>query len=136
MSGRVDYWQGATFSVGSLTAGNTYDVAVWVKLAPGELPETIKLTGKLVDDADTSTYTEYTEIAGAEVSADGWTLLSGTYTPGGTTPFESFIIESVEGSANVSFFVDNFSIVGEVDEEPEVPVGDGLASLVDFPIGA
>jgi cellulose 1,4-beta-cellobiosidase len=61
--------------------------------------------------------------------------LSGIYTPAGTTPFESFIIESVEGSVNVSFFVDNFSIVGEVDEQPEVPVGEGLASLVDFPIG-
>ncbi len=135
VSGRTAYWHGATFNVGALTAGNTYEVAAWVKLAPGELPETVKITGKLVDDADTATYNEYTEIASAQVSADGWTLLRGTYTPSGTTPFESFIVESVDGSVNVSFFVDNFSVAGEVDEEPEVPVGTGLSSLVDFPIG-
>lgn len=135
VSGRADYWHGATFNVGTLTSGNAYEVAAWVKLAPGELPETIKITGKLVDDADTSTYNEYTEIASAQVTADGWTLLSGTYIPSGSTPFESFIVESVEGSVNVSFFVDNFSVAGEVDEEPEVPVGTGLASLADFPVG-
>ncbi len=135
VSGRTAYWHGATFNVTTLTAGNTYEVAAWVKLAPGELPETIKITGKLVDDADTATYNEYTEIASAQVTADGWTLLSGTYTPGSATPFESFIVESVDGSVNVSFFVDNFSVAGEVDEEPEVPVGTGLSSLVDFPIG-
>lgn len=135
VSGRTAYWQGATFNVATLTAGNTYEVAAWVKLAPGELPETLKITGKLVDDTDTATYNEYTEIASAQVNADGWTLLSGTYTPGSATPFESFIIESIDGSANVSFFIDNFVIIGEVDEEPEVPVGTGLSSLVDFPIG-
>jgi GH35 family endo-1,4-beta-xylanase len=135
VSGRADYWQGATFNVGTLTPGNVYEVAAWVKLAPGELPETIKITGKLVDDADTSTYNEYAEVASVQVTADGWTLLSGTYIPSGSTPFESFIIESVEGSVNVSFFVDNFSIAGEIDEEPEVPVGSGLSSLADFPVG-
>lgn len=135
VSGRTAYWNGATFNVTRLTAGNTYEVAAWVKLAPGELPETLKITGKLVDDADTATYNEYTEIASAQVSANGWTLLSGTYTPGSATPFESFIIESVDGSVNVSFFVDNFSVAGNVDEEPEIPVGTGLSSLVDFPIG-
>lgn len=135
VSGRTAYWNGATFSVKALTAGNSYEVAAWVKLAPGELPETIKLTGKLVDDADTATYNEYTEIASAQVSANGWTLLRGTYTPSGSTPFESFIVESVDGSVNVSFFVDNFSVAGDVNEPPPVPVGSGLSSLVNFPIG-
>ncbi|MDO8344807.1 MAG: endo-1,4-beta-xylanase [Cellvibrio sp.] len=138
VSGRSAYWHGATFNVGTLTPGNVYEVAAWVKLVAGESPETLKITGKLVDDADTSTYNEYTEIASEQVNADSWTLLTGTYIPTDSTPFENFIIESVDGSVNVSFYVDNFSVGGEVivtPPPPPPPVGSGLASLVDFPIG-
>lgn len=135
VSGRSAYWHGATFNVGTLTPGNVYEVAAWVKLAAGELPETVKITGKLVDDADPDTYNEYTEIASEQVSADGWTLLTGTYIPTDSTPFENFIVESVDGSVNVSFYVDNFSVGGEVVTTPPPPVGTGLASLADFPIG-
>lgn len=138
VSGRSAYWHGATFNVGTLTPGNVYEVAAWVKLVAGESPETLKITGKLVDDADTSTYNEYTEIASEQVNADSWTLLTGTYIPTDSTPFENFIIESVDGSVNVSFYVDNFSVGGEVivtPPPPPPPVGTGLASLADFPIG-
>lgn len=138
VSGRSAYWHGATFSVGTLTPGNVYEVAVWVKLAPGQAPETLKLTGKLVDDADTSTYNEYTEIDAEQVTATDWTLLTGTYIPTDSTPFEHFIIESVDGSVNVSFYADNFSVGGEViitPPPPPPPAGTGLASLADFPIG-
>lgn len=138
VSGRSAYWHGATFSVGTLTPGNVYEVAAWVKLAAGASPETVKITGKLVDDTDPDTYNEYTEIASEQVNADGWTLLTGTYIPTDSTPFENFIIESVDGSVNVSFYVDNFSVGGEVivtPPPPPPPVGTGLAGLADFPIG-
>lgn len=138
VSGRTAYWHGATYSVGTLTPGNVYEVAVWVKLVAGSAPETLKLTGKLVEDADTTTYNEYTEIDAGQVSANAWTLLTGTYIPTDSTPFENFIIESVDGSVNVSFYVDNFSVGGEVittPPPPPPPVGTGLASLADFPIG-
>lgn len=134
VTGRTAYWQGATFSV-ALTSGNSYEVSAWVKLEAGAPMETVKITGKLVDDEDTSTYLEYTQVATGTVNANEWTRLSGTYVPQGQ--FESFILETPDGSQNVSFFVDNFSIIGEVDPvDPGEPgTGNGLSGLVNFPVG-
>lgn len=115
ISGRTAAWNGLTFSVGSLTQGNTYDVAVWVKLTAGSPATEIILTAKREDDTDSSTYNEYTNIARATANADGWTLIRGNYTHAGT-PFQHFIIES--SSTSVSYYADDFSIGGERDEEP------------------
>lgn len=138
VTNRTDSWHGATFSVGRLSAGNMYQVAAWVKLAAGE-PETIlKITGKRVDDADATTYLEYTDVVSETVTADGWTLLVGTYVPDGATNFESFLVEAENGSDNVSFYVDNFVVAGEVEDAPIItppPAGSGLKDLTNIPIG-
>lgn len=115
---RADYWHGATFDVSYLTPGYEYEVAVWVKLAAGEAPEMIKLTGKTLEDADAETYLEYMEIASAEVTADDWTLLVGSYIP--EDDFDYFIVEGFDGAANVSFYLDNMSVAGEREEPPVV----------------
>ena len=56
VSGRSSSWQGASFNAGALTTGNTYQVSAWVKLAAGEPPAGLKITGKRQDDTDSSTY--------------------------------------------------------------------------------
>ncbi|SHO56497.1 endo-1,4-beta-xylanase [Vibrio quintilis] len=112
ITGRTSGWNGITFDTGSLTDGNDYDVAVWVKLAPGTVSTAeIYLTAKRTDDSDSSTTKEYERVASAVASTDKWTLLHGTYTQSGT-PFEHFIIESDD--AEVSYYADDFSIGGEV----------------------
>ncbi|WP_415846459.1 endo-1,4-beta-xylanase [Vibrio aerogenes] len=109
---RTSGWHGITFDTGSLTNGNDYDVAVWVKLAPGSVNTAeIYLTAKRADDSDSSTTKEYERVATAVASTDKWTLVHGTYTQSGT-PFEHFIIESDD--AEVSFYADDFSIGGDV----------------------
>lgn len=115
ISGRTSAWNGLTFNVGSLTQGNTYDVAVWVKLAAGSPATEIILTAKREDDADTSSYNEYSNIARATANATDWTLIRGNYTHSGT-PFQHFIIES--SSTSVSYYADDFSIGGERNDEP------------------
>src|SRR5690554_9735 len=119
---RTDGWHGLTFNVGALTSGNDYDVTVWVKLAAGSPDSVVMLTAKRQDDSDSSTYNEYTQVAMATASASEWTLLQGIYTQSGTA-FEHFIIES--DSTTVSFYADDFSIVGEVDDggDPGNPGG-------------
>lgn len=136
---RTAYWNGATFNVGRLTAGNEYEVAAWVKLAAGEADATVKITAKRTDDADDSTYLEYTGVAEEVATSDGWTLLRGTYTPTGETPFEYFIVEAnAEGDELSSYYVDQFVVAGDVEPEPDpdpIPVGSGLKDLASIPIG-
>jgi hypothetical protein len=112
ISGRTAAWNGLTFNVGSLTSGNQYDVAVWVKLAPGTPDNVIQLTAKRLDDSDTSTYNEYSHVATVTASATEWRLLQGYYTQLGSTAFQHFIIEATD--TNISYYADDFSISGEV----------------------
>ena len=103
VSGRSSSWQGASFNAGALTTGNTYQVSAWVKLAAGEPPAGLKITGKRQDDTDSSTYLEYSQVATATVTADEWVQLKGSYTPDGTTPFEAFLLESDDAGKAASF---------------------------------
>ncbi len=118
VTGRTAFWNGLTFTVDPLTDGNEYDVAVWVKLAPGEPDAEVHLTAKKVDDDDAETFLEYERLASVVATADEWSLLQGYYTYINTTPFQSFIIESESDTA--SFYADDFSIGGQVDEV-EIP---------------
>jgi endo-1,4-beta-xylanase len=112
ISARTAAWNGLTFNVGTLTSGNQYEVAVWVKLAPGTPDSVISLTAKRQDDADSTTYNEYTRVATMTASATEWRLAEGYYTQSGSTPFQYFIIESAD--ATTSYFADDFSIGGQV----------------------
>ncbi|MEJ2042212.1 MAG: non-reducing end alpha-L-arabinofuranosidase family hydrolase [Reinekea sp.] len=116
ITGRNATWQGLTFKVGNLTQGNEYNVSVWVKLADGAYDTALTLTAKRHDDNDNSTYREYTNIATVTAKSNEWTKLQGYYTQNGTE-FEHFIIES-KVDAKVSFYVDDFSIFGEVSDNP------------------
>ncbi|HRH76771.1 MAG TPA: endo-1,4-beta-xylanase, partial [Cellvibrionaceae bacterium] len=113
VSNRGAAWQGAAYPLNNLIPGKTYKVAAWFKLAPGAAAETVKITGKRKDDADNSTYLEYTGVGSALVTAEAWTRIEGSYTPDGVTPFEAFIFESEGSSVFPSFYVDDFEVIGE-----------------------
>jgi len=112
ISGRTASWNGLTFNVGTLTNGNEYQAAVWVKLAAGSPDSVITLTAKRQDDSDSSTYNEYTRVGTVTASASEWRLLEGYYTQLGSTAFQYFIIESSDTS--VSYYADDFSVSGQV----------------------
>nr|WP_324257627.1 non-reducing end alpha-L-arabinofuranosidase family hydrolase [Cellvibrio fontiphilus] len=116
ISGRTAAWHGLTFAVGSLTSGNQYDAAVWVKLAPGTPDSVITLTAKRLDDSDTSTYNEYTHVATITASSSEWRLLQGYYTQLGATAFQHFIVEATDTS--ISYYADDFSVGGQVVQPP------------------
>lgn len=116
ITGRTAAWNGLTFNVGSLTNGNQYDVAVWVKLAPGTPDSVISLTAKRLDDTDTSTYNEYTRVGTVTASSTEWRLLQGYYTQLGSTGFQHFIIEATD--TTISYYADDFSIGGQVTQPP------------------
>jgi hypothetical protein len=111
ITGRTGSWNGLTFATGSLVNGSQYDVAVWVKLAPGTPDSVVQLTAKRQEDSDTSTYNEYTQVATATASSTEWRLLQGYYTQSGSTGFQHFIIEATD--ATISYYADDFSIGGQ-----------------------
>jgi GH35 family endo-1,4-beta-xylanase len=111
ITGRTGAWNGLTFNSGALVSGSQYDLAVWVKLAPGVPDSVIQLTAKRQEDADTSTYNEYTQVALVNASSTEWRLLQGYYTQSGSTAFQYFIIEATD--ATVSYYADDFSIGGQ-----------------------
>ncbi|WP_062064257.1 non-reducing end alpha-L-arabinofuranosidase family hydrolase [Cellvibrio sp. OA-2007] len=111
ISGRTGSWNGLTFTTGALVNGSEYEVAVWVKLAPGTPDSVVQLTAKRQDDSDSSTYNEYTRVATATASSTEWRLLQGYYTQSGSTAFQHFIIEATD--ANISYYADDFSIGGQ-----------------------
>ena len=112
ITGRTGNWNGLTFNTGSLVSGSQYEVAVWVKLAPGTPDSVVQLTAKRQEDSDTSTYNEYTQVATATASSTEWRLLQGYYTQSGSTAFQHFIIEATD--ATISYYADDFSISGQV----------------------
>lgn len=121
ITGRTEAWNGITFNVGSLTNGNEYDVAVWVKLAPGTPDSVISLTAKRLDDSDSSTYNEYSRVGTVTASSSEWRLLQGYYTQLGSTGFQHFIVEATD--TTISYYADDFSIGGQV-----IPVSSSSSS--------
>ncbi len=123
-TGRTQGWHGPAVDVtAGLAVGETVQVSVWAKLAPGQAPASLKVSVQ----RDRGTATNYDNVAGASavVSADGWTELRGTYTLGAAIDRAQLY---VEGDAGVDFLIDDFALAGFA----ETPIQDvpGLADVL------
>lgn len=109
VSGRTATWQGIQQDVqGLFTAGETYNVSAWVKLADDSSTVTpgIKLTLQI--EHATTDYLELTPVT--TVNAGEWVKLSGTYEHTIATE-ESAALLYVEGDdVTVDFYVDDLSV--------------------------
>lgn len=114
ITGRTTNWNAITFSFGNLTVGNSYELAVWVKLAAGETDTQMMVT-MLSDNGEAV----YTNVDSVLANANGWTLLTGNYVHAGGTVSYAYIESE---SDTVSYFVDDFSIAGEVADTPVVVI--------------
>ena len=104
VSGRGQTYAGIAQSfLGDLTAGETYNVSVWVRLVSGS-SQNIQVTMDLNDST-------YTDIASGSVSSSGWTQLSGqyTYNPSGTVSKLLLYVE-VPNSSSTSYYIDDVSV--------------------------
>lgn len=75
VSNREADWQGASFSVAPLTAGNQYLFSCWVRMAPANPDATLAMTVKLVD----GTGENYLPVNSTPVTTASWVELSGAY---------------------------------------------------------
>jgi len=106
VSGRTAGWNGAQLAVGSLVTEGTYEIEAWVKLAPGSDPAGVNL-GMQQPGASN----EYPWVGGRPtVTADDWTLLSGSYTVDPATPPTILYVESASETADI--LLDDVTITG------------------------
>ena len=121
ITGRTAGWNGAQLPVGTLVTEGTYEIEAWVKLAPGSEPAGVNL-GMQQPGATN----EYPWVGGRPtVSADEWTLLSGSYTVDAATPPTVLYVESA--SATVDILLDDVLITGAAPPDPGVTVVSSLS---------
>jgi GH35 family endo-1,4-beta-xylanase len=110
---RLQSWQGPAVDITkNLAVGQTVQVSVWAKLAPGQGSAALKLSVQ----RDKGTATSYEGVAGASatVTDSAWTQLKGTYTLGAAIDKAQLY---VEGDAGKSFLIDDASLA-VVQETP------------------
>ncbi|WP_082485488.1 endo-1,4-beta-xylanase [Rathayibacter sp. Leaf296] len=113
VTNRTQPWHGATLDVTEgLPVGTAVGVSAWAKLAPGESPAGLKISVQR-DNGGGSAY-EGVAGAGAQVTADGWVLLSGTYTLAAAADRVQIY---VEGPVGVDFLLDDV-VLEPIVEKP------------------
>ncbi|WP_203675824.1 endo-1,4-beta-xylanase, partial [Cellulomonas phragmiteti] len=113
VSGRTATWHGAQTPIAPILAeGGTYRVSAWVRLAPGQGTDTVKMT---VAQTPSGYVTAADEVT---VTDAAWVELTGTYTRAVGVTGGDLYLEAA--GATTSFLVDDVTIVG-----PPVPTGPG-----------
>jgi glucuronoarabinoxylan endo-1,4-beta-xylanase len=96
--------------LGTLQAGQTYDVSAWVRLVGGG-NQTIQLTMQKTDGGVTS----FAAVASGSVSSSGWTQLSGQYiyNPSGAVSVLNLYAEMPSSTTN-SYYIDDVQLTGGI----------------------
>jgi GH35 family endo-1,4-beta-xylanase len=106
LSNRTEYWQAVAQNVtAKISSGYSYRSSVWVRLTDGSPSATVNVTLKIVSAGGT----QLLSFGSANVSASGWTQISGTLTPTwtGSAQLEWFVSTA---SGTASFLIDNASL--------------------------
>lgn len=105
---RTATWNGIAQSFQTvLQPGGTYQISAWVRLVVG-VDQTVQLTMQRTDGGGTA----YTLVASGNVSASGWTRLSGQYTlsvSGSLTALNLYA--EVPSSASASYYLDDLEVM-------------------------
>ncbi|MDU0347717.1 endo-1,4-beta-xylanase [Actinomyces sp. MRS3W] len=127
VTGRTQAWQGVEISISDfMETGQTYDVTVWVRLPDGTSATRAKLTA----DQSDGQYLELTPLT--EVTADGWTELTGSYTP--TEGIDGTIYVELE-DATASFYIDDAAITAYDCGRGPVDDSTPLVEALPYPVG-
>lgn len=118
VTNRTQPWHGATIDVtDDMPVGTALGISVWAKLAPGQSPAGLKISVQR-DNGGGSAY-EGVAGAGAQITADGWTLIRGTYTLAAAADRAQVY---VEGPVGVDFLLDDFALAPIVEKPIQTDV--------------
>lgn len=146
VSARQASWAGTQADVtGTLLAGESYDVAAWVKLPAGTVGTSqVKVTAQTEDGVASTQYTQVT--TPVDVTADGWVQLTGTWVrPAGLTSVILYVEATDIGAAHPDLLVDDVTVTGAgaggdddgdyVETDPDFVPG-GAVNAVETPVVA
>lgn len=103
VEGRSDTWHAAVMPLLKTLPSGQYEASVWVRLGEGEDPAILKLSVKTdVDENPT-----FTTIQEGEVTADGWTRLSGTFRNTSPGRWDDLTLYVESPNETVSYYVDD-----------------------------
>lgn len=108
IQGRSVDWHGAVMPLIKTLPRGEYEASVWVRLAGDEEPAEIRLSLKTQPEGGTSTFTT---IRAAEVTADGWTRLSGTFQNNNPGRWDDLTLYVESPDLTVSYYVDDLTLV-------------------------
>ncbi len=115
VTGRTAAWHGAQIDATALVqAGTPYTVSAWVRLPAGAASTTARLT---VAEQPES----YVTVGETTATADGWTELTGTYTPAAGITGAVLYVELAD--ATTGLYLDDVLITGPEAVDPDEPLG-------------
>ncbi|HYN93965.1 MAG TPA: endo-1,4-beta-xylanase [Pilimelia sp.] len=132
VSGRTASWQGPARSLlGSVEKGTRYTLSAWVRLAAGEPAAQARLSVER-RTAGTPSYDQAT--GNVNVTATGWTQLTGSYTLAHDVDFLTAYVETVSGTSAIHIDDFTMSYVPATPIQTNIPAVKAVLAPY-FPIG-
>jgi endo-1,4-beta-xylanase len=124
---RTSGFMGPSIELSSqLSPGATYKVSTAVRLAAGEVPTTVKMTVMRTPTGGSGVFESVSGASNSNVTADGWVILTGTYSFSGSVSGLLMYVESA--SATASYYIDTFSLVQSAPPPLSFDFEDGQVS--------
>lgn len=109
VEGRSVTWHGPVMPLIKTLPSGQYEASVWVRLAAGEDPAQVQLSLKTqLEGEDQATFTA---VSSAEVTADGWTRLSGTFQNNSPGKWGDIALYVESPETTLSYYVDDLVLV-------------------------
>lgn len=109
VEGRSDDWHGAQMHLPLDLPDNTYRASVWVRLAEGESPTTVKLTMERKEFGQT--VPDYPTVAQGNVTSDDWVQVTGTFSHQSPNALETLLFYIEAENPTASYYIDELSLV-------------------------
>lgn len=108
-TGRTASFNGPSLDLASTLSKTTvYQITGWVRLAPGEEPDTLKITMQRTPVGGSTAFDQVAASATNGVTDAGWVMLQGQYSF--TTDVSGLLLYVEAGRATTQYYLDDFSI--------------------------
>lgn len=109
VEGRTVDWHGPVMPLMKTLPSGQYEASVWVRLAAGEEASPVQLSLKTQIEGEEGA--TFTPISSAEVTASGWTRLSGTFQNNSPGRWGDIALYVESSEVSLSYYVDDLMVI-------------------------